>query len=79
MKRRIHVMLAFVAFLLIATLGTDASWAQTKILRVGVLNPDYQVQEPFYRAQDPFFRTLREHGWVEGKNVIFEFRGWGSD
>jgi ABC-type uncharacterized transport system substrate-binding protein len=79
MKRRAYPRLAFIAFLLIATLGADAGWAQTKILRVGLLNPTYQVPEPSSRAQEPFFRTLREHGWDEGNNVVFEFRGFGAD
>jgi putative ABC transport system substrate-binding protein len=74
MKRGVRVLLAFMAFPLIAAFCTGASWAQTKILRVGVLNigADNQVQGPFYR-------TLREHGWVEGKNVVFERRDAAGD
>jgi putative tryptophan/tyrosine transport system substrate-binding protein len=74
MKRGVRVLLAFTAFPLIAAFCTGASWAQTKIMRVGVLNigADNQVQGPFYR-------TLREHGWVEGKNVVFERRDAAGD
>jgi putative ABC transport system substrate-binding protein len=58
--------------LLVATLCTGASWAQTKIARVGIL------------ANEPtdflfFYQMLGEHGWVEGKNVIFEVRDRGVD
>src|SRR4249920_3253410 len=63
-------------FFLVATLCTGASWAQTKIARVGILNPndepDDEMRAWLYSMH--FFQTLAEHGWVEGKNVIFEYR-----
>jgi len=76
MKRRIDVLVAVTAVLLIAPLWISASWAQTKILRVGILNPN---DEPDGEMRDwlssmHFYQTLAEHGWVEGKNVIFEYR-----
>jgi putative ABC transport system substrate-binding protein len=73
MKRGVRVLLAFTAFPLIAAFYTGAK-AQTRILRVGVLNIDADNQ-----VQGPFYRTLREHGWVEGKNVVFERRDAAGD
>jgi putative ABC transport system substrate-binding protein len=74
MKPRIHVLLALTALSLIATLCTEASWAQNKVLRVGILTVG--------ATQDilvPWYQTLRELGWVEGKNVAFEHRTAAGD
>ena len=76
MKRRIDVRIAVTTLLLIALSGTAASWAQTKVLRVDILNPN---DEPDDQMRDwlsamHFYQTLADHGWVEGKNVIFEYR-----
>ena len=38
MRRDIRVLVASTAFLLFATFATDASWAQTTIARVGILD-----------------------------------------
>jgi putative ABC transport system substrate-binding protein len=61
---------------LIATLWTDASWAQSKIARVGILSINH-VRD--WLSTMHFYQTLGEHGWVEGKNVMFEFRDSGGD
>jgi len=67
---------AFMVFLLVATFCTGASWAQTKIARVGILTiPDIRD----WLSTMHFYQTLGEHGWGEGKNVIFEFRDSGND
>jgi putative ABC transport system substrate-binding protein len=76
----IRALLAVTALLLITTLWTDPSWAQTKVLRVGILNPN---DEPDDEMRDwlsgmHFYQTLGEHGWIEGKNVIFEYRHAGG-
>ena len=70
----IRTLPVLTALLFSATLCADASWAQTKILRVGVLTVSWseQVDLTVPRWIEPFYRTLREHGWVEGKNVVFE-------
>ena len=67
-------LLPFMMFLLVATLCTGASWAQTKILRVGMLNPNDEPEEEMRDRLSGmhFFQTLAGHGWVEGKNVIFD-------
>ncbi|MGH8615308.1 MAG: ABC transporter substrate-binding protein, partial [Gammaproteobacteria bacterium] len=74
MRRRTFVLLAGAAVPL-ALLWTKPAWSQTKILRVGILTVDAAKQFPL----EPFYRTLRESGWVEGKNVAFEYRDAGSD
>jgi len=74
MKRGVHVLLAFTAFLLIIASWTGPSWGQARIPRVGIVTvgstADFLV---------PFYQTLREHGWVEGKNVAFEYRNASGD
>jgi len=77
MKRGIRVLVATTAFLLIANFGMDASWAQTRTFRVGVLNNGLSMRG--WLSDMHFFQTLSEHGWVEGKNVTFEFRDWKGD
>ena len=69
--------LAVMVLLPVAILCTGASWAQTKIARVGIL---YSInREQMRDFLLPFYQTLGEHGWVEGKNVVFEFRDSRGD
>ena len=76
MKRCVSVLMAVVTLALTATLCTGASWAQTKIVRVGILNPNDEPDDEMraWISGMHFYQTLAEHGWVEGKNVIFEYR-----
>ena len=78
MKRRIHVLLALTGLLLIATLWTGASWAQTNIARVGIVVPD-ENDESVRQWLQPFYRTLHDRGWTAGNNVLFELRGAHGD
>jgi ABC-type uncharacterized transport system substrate-binding protein len=59
---------------LVALTLTGESWAQNKAAKVGVLTIA-EVQEWL----KPFARRLRELGWIEGKNVQFEYRNAGGD
>ncbi len=72
--RRTTGFLLILTALVLATAWVDPAWAQTKILRVGVLTVA-ESQEWL----EPFNRTLREHGWVEGKNLAFEHRHGSGD
>jgi len=56
-------------------LWTTPAWTQAKLPRLGILTVDAAKQYPL----EPFYRTLRENGWIEGKNVTFEFRDGGGD
>ena len=73
----IRTLLALAILLLIAAFWMNASWAQTKVFRVGILNSINREQMRDFLL--PFYQTLGEHGWVEGKNVLFEFRDSGGD
>ena len=44
----------------------------TKIPRVGAVN-----QSP--RLRNAFKQGLAEHGWIDGKNIVIEFRNYDSD
>jgi putative ABC transport system substrate-binding protein len=55
----------------------EECWAQNKTAKVGVL-----IIADVREVQDwlkPFKRRLQEHGWIEGKNVQFEYRNAGGD
>jgi putative ABC transport system substrate-binding protein len=49
--------------------------AQTKIPRVGILT----VGEGREAVLETFYRTLGELGWMEGRDVAFEYRNGGGD
>ena len=52
------------------------AWAQSEKLRVvGYLTPAGKAS----LRDQVFLKGLREHGWVEGKNVRLEFRRGGND
>jgi putative tryptophan/tyrosine transport system substrate-binding protein len=71
MKRRTAVAFLPAAFLTPLALNT---WAQTKILRAGILT--IEDQQPWF---EPFERTLAERGWVAGRNVVLEYRSAGGN
>ena len=79
MLRCFLVVLASMGFIQIAGLSASSSDAQTKIPRVGVLVINSTQAEEVRQFLEPLPRTLSEHGWVAGKNVIFEFRDAGGD
>ena len=77
----VRALPAVTILLMIGTLWPDASWAQAKILRVGVLTVSWSEQADLTvpRWIVPFYQTLREHGWVEGNNVVFEHLDGAGD
>src|SRR5262245_50960934 len=61
--------------LVAAPLGTDAQ-PVTKTARIGLLGlaPTPTPNRPLPTSLNSFVEGLRERGWVEGQNVVFEFR-----
>ena len=62
---------------LIAALGSAAAWplaarAQVKVYRIGFLSAGAEVRPP--KLWSIFMNGLRELGWVEGKNIVFDRR-----
>ena len=64
------------AVALLTSLGwTRESWAQTKIARVGILVTPLAVTDvAMAQYYGPFREMLAHEGWIEGKNVSFEYR-----
>src|SRR5215831_15021920 len=46
---------------------------QHKVYRIGIFNPG-SASMVIARADSAFLEALRQLGWVEGKNVAFEYR-----
>jgi putative ABC transport system substrate-binding protein len=72
MKRRDVVLIATIATLSITTLAAFAQ-APEKVYRVGVLAPEGA------RAIKSFKARLRELGWIEGRNIRFDYRSVEGD
>jgi putative ABC transport system substrate-binding protein len=58
-------------------LGGAAAWpltarAQAKVYRIGFLSAGAQVRPP--KLWSIFVNGLRELGWIEGKNIVFDRR-----
>jgi putative tryptophan/tyrosine transport system substrate-binding protein len=69
--RRRRVLLFGLAALLVAPERTSGQQASTKIPRVGILAPAESDRTTFF---DAFRAGLRQFGYVEGGNLILEFR-----
>jgi putative ABC transport system substrate-binding protein len=69
MKRRGTVLLLALALVLDAPLAADAQPAG-KVYRIGYL-ATRATTPPYF---DPFRDALREQGWIEGQNIVFEWR-----
>jgi putative ABC transport system substrate-binding protein len=69
--RRRSVILAGFAALLLAPEHSSAQQALAKIPRVGILSPADSDKTPIF---DAFREGLRDLGYLEGRNIILEFR-----
>jgi putative tryptophan/tyrosine transport system substrate-binding protein len=63
---------------LIAGIGATGAWslaarAQQRTARIGILSPFSPANGPS-PAYEAFKQTFRELGWVEGRNVAFDYR-----
>src|SRR5262245_21693684 len=74
MDRR-RFLLTWVAGAMAAPFTAGAQEAG-KIRRVGILNPAQQPA-PEAMARSPFIAGMRELGWVEGRNVVYQ-RRWAN-
>jgi len=79
-KGRAFSVLFLIVFLLTSLAWTGQVWGQTQLARVGILSfvsiSDDAAPETWFL---PFLRTLSDQGWVERKNVSFEYRSAHSD
>jgi putative ABC transport system substrate-binding protein len=77
MKHRTAAVL-LVSAALLTTLGfAGESWGQAKTARVGILATPFRgaADEAMTQYYEVFRNTLAQQGWIEGKNVAFEYRG----
>jgi putative tryptophan/tyrosine transport system substrate-binding protein len=66
---------------LLLTLALSCFWSSLtaaappgKMPRIGVLEPGSPPVSPDWKARSPFFQELRQLGWMEGQNIVVEFR-----
>ncbi len=81
MQNRVASVL-LLAGAVLTTLGwTGEALAQTKHARVGILSFVAATDDPTRELwfDGPFRRNLADEGWIEGKNVSFEYRSAHSD
>jgi ABC-type uncharacterized transport system substrate-binding protein len=69
MRRRDFLSSAVVGAVVLSA-SARAQAQSTKVYRLGFLGSG--TSDPFLR--DVFIRRLRELGWIEGQNIMFEFR-----
>jgi len=74
--RRRGIVFGGLASLLLARQRSSGQQTPTKIPRIGILSAADSDKTPIF---DAFRRGLRELGWVEGRNIILEFRLAHSD
>ena len=75
MKYRIAAVLLLTALMVTSLVWTGESWAQASVRRVGILSFRGTTDDEIREWLKPFRRTLADQGWIEGKNVAFEYRG----
>lgn len=72
--------LVVVICVLVGLGSTDVALGQPKLLRVGILSFAAPGDDPTLEAVMLVARrTLADEGWVEGKNVVYEYRDARSD
>ncbi len=81
MKTRFTAVLLLAGAMLISTSWTGEAWGQSKLPRVGILTFVAATDDPTRELwfDGPFRRNLADEGWIEGKNVSFEYRSANSD
>ena len=75
MKNRVAAVLFFAVASLTSLGWTGESWGQANLRRIGILTGDVDLTSAYAKQWwEPFRRTLADQGWIDGKNVSFEFR-----
>ena len=75
MKNRVSAVLLLAGALLTNLGSAEESWAEANIRRIGILTSDVDLTSNHAKQWwEPFRRTLADQGWIDGKNVSFEFR-----
>jgi putative ABC transport system substrate-binding protein len=69
---------AFLAYAgVLVTPGAAGGQTPKKNARLGLLSPGDPTTRAW--AVDPFKKTLHGHGWIEGENLVIEYRYAGDD
>jgi len=79
MRHRTAAVLLLAAASLTGIGWTGESWAQATIPRIGILLGGHTDDAVVKKWVEPFRRTLADKGWIEGKNVVFEYRNAPAD
>lgn len=80
MRGRIAAALLLAFALLINFSSAGQAWGQAKLPRVGILAFSTTAEDPRLEVSlDAFRGTLADRGWIEGKNVVFEYRSAERD
>jgi putative ABC transport system substrate-binding protein len=69
---KVAVVVSLALGLLVAPLAADAQ--PGKVHRIGFLSPQSTSDPRIQRFLDAFQQGLRELGWVEGQNIVIEYR-----
>ena len=80
MKNRVAAVLLLVTALLTSPGWTGQAWGQAMLARVGILTFFAVTDDPGKEYWVNLFRrNLADQGWIEGKNVSFEYRSAHSE
>jgi len=80
LKHRVVIALLLTGALLIGPGWTGQAWAQGKAARVGVLSFVAFSDDPNAEVVMKTFRqSLAKQGWIEGKNIAYEYRSANGD
>src|SRR5215475_3497705 len=71
-RRCLCIVVAALCFLLVGSTRGEAQQAE-KVYRIGILRPG-PIPSPMPKQKSPIAPSLKELGWVEGKNLVYEIR-----
>src|SRR5256885_7329919 len=75
MTTRRELLIAFGRVALAAPLACFAQQQRSKVARIGLLDPTSTSASTYAIRLEALIAGLRELGYVEGKNIIIEYRG----